>query len=91
MALSSQKKQQLKAQAHKLNPVVMIGDKGFSENVLAEIDISLTAHELIKVKIDGADKMVRQEITKKICQSSACELVQMIGNISVLYRKNKKK
>ena len=91
MALSSQKKQQLKAQAHKLNPVVMIGDKGLTDNVLTEVDVSLNAHELIKVKIAGAQKVVRQQITEKICQSSGCELVQIIGNISILYRKNNKK
>ena len=58
MALTSQKKQQLKAQAHKLNPVVMLGDKGLTENVLAEVDIALAAHELIKVKIAGKKILV---------------------------------
>lgn len=91
MALTSQKRQPLKAQAHSLNPVVMLGDKGLTENVLTEIDLALTAHELIKVKIAGAEKEVRQATTEEICKKSKCELVQLIGNISILYRKKPKK
>ena len=91
MALTSQKRQQLKAQAHSLSPVVLLGDKGLTTNVLSEIDQALTVHELIKVKIAGAEKEDRQRTTQEICQKTKCELVQLIGNISVLYRKKPKK
>ncbi len=91
MALSSQQKQQFKAQAHSLNPVVFIGEKGLTENVLIEVDHALAAHELIKVKIAGIEKETCQATTQEICIKVKCELVQMIGNISVLYRKKPKK
>ncbi len=91
MALTSQQRQQLKAQAHGLNPVVLLGEKGLTENVLVEIDLALVAHELIKVKIAGAEKEVRQTVTEEICQKMKCELVQLIGNISILYRRKPKK
>ncbi|WP_119328060.1 ribosome assembly RNA-binding protein YhbY [Cysteiniphilum halobium] len=91
MALTSQQRQQLKAQAHSLNPVVLLGEKGLTNNVLTEIDLALTAHELIKVKIAGTEKDVRQATTEEICEKTKCELVQLIGNISVLYRKKPKK
>ncbi|WP_440683281.1 ribosome assembly RNA-binding protein YhbY [Cysteiniphilum halobium] len=91
MALTSQQRQQLKAQAHSLNPVVLLGEKGLTNNVLTEINLALTAHELIKVKIAGTEKDVRQVTTEEICEKTKCELVQLIGNISVLYRKKPKK
>ena len=51
MLINAQKRQQLKANAHHLQPVVTIGAKGLTDNVILEIDGALTAHELIKVKI----------------------------------------
>lgn len=91
MTLTSKQRQEFKAQAHSLNPVVMIGDKGLTENVLNEINIALEAHELIKIKIAGAEKTVREELAEHICQAQRCELVQMIGNIVIVYRKQTKK
>nr|WP_208123251.1 ribosome assembly RNA-binding protein YhbY [Facilibium subflavum] len=89
--MTSEKKQQLKAQAHTLNPVVIIGDKGLTDNVIAEIDGALTAHELIKVKIAGGDKDQRKALTEEICGKLHAQLVQLIGNISIIYRKKAKK
>jgi RNA-binding protein len=78
---------QLRAKAHNLNPVVMIGQLGLTEAVLAEIDHALNAHELIKVKI-RAEKEERLQISQQICQASDAELIQNIGQIAVIYRKN---
>ncbi|HAT8178388.1 TPA: ribosome assembly RNA-binding protein YhbY [Legionella pneumophila] len=82
-------KQSLKARAHHLKPVVLLGAKGLTEAILAETNIALLAHELIKVKINGAEKEDRIEMAEKICEQLDAELVQMIGNTLVLYRKNK--
>ena len=46
----------LRAQAHNLNPVVMIGQHGLTESVIKETDAALNAHELIKVRILGDDR-----------------------------------
>jgi len=88
MPLTSQQIRALRAQAHNLNPVVMVGGKGLSENLLAELDRALIDHELIKVAIAGGDRDERRQITEELCRASSAELVQMIGRISVLYRKN---
>ena len=64
----------------------MIGNKGVSDNVLAELDRALNDHELIKVSIAGADKQGRRVITHTLCQASGAEIIQIIGRISVLYR-----
>lgn len=82
-------KQSLKAQAHHLKPTVLLGAKGLTEAVVAETDIALLAHELIKVKINGAEKKDRIAMANELCQQLKAELVQMIGTTAIIYRKNK--
>ncbi|AKD37585.1 hypothetical protein I926_01275 [Pasteurella multocida subsp. multocida OH4807] len=86
ITLSTKQKQFLKGLAHHLNPVVMIGNNGLTEGVLAEIDNALEHHELIKVKIAGADREVKQLIIDAIVRESRASAVQTIGHILVLYR-----
>ena len=83
-------KKNLKAQAHALNPVVMIGQAGLTEEVLKEINIALDVHELIKIRI-RAERDERKEISLQIAQSTLAENIQSIGQIAVFYRKNPKK
>ncbi|MDF1756729.1 MAG: YhbY family RNA-binding protein [Legionellaceae bacterium] len=80
--------QNLKAQAHHLSPVVMIGSKGLTTAVIDETNIALQAHELIKVKINGAEKSERKDMAISLCTSSQAEFIQLIGNIAIIYRKN---
>ncbi|NBI13454.1 ribosome assembly RNA-binding protein YhbY [[Haemophilus] felis] len=86
ITLSTKQKQYLKALAHHLNPVVMLGNNGLTEGVLAEIDNALEHHELIKVKIAGADRETKQLIIDAIVRESGASAVQTIGHILVLYR-----
>lgn len=86
--LNSKQKQILKGQAHSLKPVVLMGSHGLTEAVLKEIDFALKAHELIKVRIQADDRDDKNTIVAQICQSNQAELVQLIGNICVLYREN---
>ncbi|EHL29336.1 ribosome assembly RNA-binding protein YhbY [Legionella drancourtii] len=81
-------RQSLKAQAHHLKPVVLLGAKGLTEAVIAETNIALLAHELIKVKINGAEKEDRILMANELCQQLKAELVQLIGNTAIVYRKN---
>ncbi|OOF41163.1 RNA-binding protein [Rodentibacter trehalosifermentans] len=84
--LSTKQKQFLKALAHHLNPVVMLGGNGLTEGVLAEIENALDHHELIKVKIAGADRETKQLIINAIVRETKAANVQTIGHILVLYR-----
>lgn len=68
----------------------MVGQHGLNDNILTEVGIALDAHELIKVKI-AADRDERTAITQAIVGHSGAELVQTIGQMSVLYRRNEKK
>jgi RNA-binding protein len=83
-------KKQLRANAHALKPVVMIGQSGLTDAVLAEVELALNSHELIKVKI-RAERDERKLISEKMCMATGAELIQAIGQIVVLYRLNPKK
>jgi putative YhbY family RNA-binding protein len=78
----------LKARAHALDPVVLIGGAGLSPAVLAEIDRGLKSHELIKVRAPGADRPAREAILEEICRLTGAQPVQHIGRILVLFREN---
>ena len=84
--LSNIDKKVLQKKACSLKPVVMIGQHGLTNAVLAEVDVALNAHELIKLRIRGADKNIRPEQFAQIeCQLKA-EWVHKIGGITVLYQ-----
>lgn len=91
MTLSTKQKQYLKGLAHHLNPVVMLGGNGLTEGVLAEIDHALSHHELIKVKVSGADRETKQLIIDAIVRETQAEAVQTIGHVVVLYRESEEK
>lgn len=83
--MDTESKRKLKAKAHTLKPVVMIGQAGLTDAVLTEIDIALNCHELIKIKI-RAEKDERSVIGKEICEKTGAALIQTIGQIAVIYR-----
>ena len=86
ITLSTKQKQYLKSLAHHLSPVVMLGGNGLTEGVLEEIDLSLSHHELIKVKISGSDRETKQLIVNAIVRETGAAEVQTIGHVLVLYR-----
>ena len=86
--LNPAERKALKARAHRLAPVVMIGGKGLTDEVLAEIDRALTVHELIKVRAAGLERQAREQALSAICQKTAAEAVQQVGKIFVIFRKN---
>lgn len=88
MDLSTKQKQFLKGLAHHLSPVVMLGANGLTEGVLAEIDLALEHHELIKVKIAGSDRDTKKLIIDAIVRETGATSVQAIGHILVLFRQN---
>ncbi len=84
--LTPTERRALRAAAHHLNPVVSISQKGLTPGVLAEIDRSLKAHELIKLRLYGIERDDRETLCSEICTGLECALVQHIGNLLVLWR-----
>ncbi len=88
--LPPKRRSELRAEAHKLSPLVIIGDKGLTDEVVAEIDRTLKAHELIKVRATTDDRKARDEWLGTLCERLEAHGVQQIGKIYVLYRENPK-
>lgn len=86
MTLTTKQKLYLKSLAHPLKPVVMLGNNGLTEGVLAEIELALTHHELIKVKISTEDRETKKLIVSAITRETNAQNVQVIGGILILYR-----
>ncbi len=90
MALNSKQIKQLRASGHrqKLRPVVTVGQQGLGPAVHAEIERSLAHHELIKLRLAGGDRGYRRELSDAICREHAAQLVEAIGGVIVIYRRN---
>lgn len=86
LQLSPDERRALKARAHALDPAVLIGSGGLTLAVAGEIDRSLAAHELIKVRVMGDDGDAREDILNRICKDLNAAPVQHIGKILVIYR-----
>lgn len=86
LTLTVTHRQALKAQAHALNPVVMIGKSGLSANVIGEIERALTSHALIKIKVQMDDRVARNTFLEEICALTNAAPVQHVGKTLVIYR-----
>ena len=84
--LDSAERRALRARAHALQPVVMIGEEGLKPAVIREINLNLTSHELIKVRVMGEDREARRNLITEICDATGAQPVQTIGKILVIYR-----
>jgi RNA-binding protein len=86
--LPAKRRSELRAQAHTLSPLVIIGDKGLTDEVVAEVDRSLKAHELIKVRAASGKREQRDIWLETICERLGAHPVQQIGKVFVIYREN---
>ncbi len=77
---------ELKARAHPLTPVVLIGNAGLTPAVLEEIGRALKSHELIKIRVMSADRAAREAMLQEICEQTNAAPVQHIGKILVVYQ-----
>lgn len=84
--LSPKERQALKARAHGLKPVVLLGNAGASRPVIKEIDRALAAHELVKVRVPGDDRAERDALFTEIAETLSAARVQAIGKLLVFYR-----
>jgi RNA-binding protein len=91
MSLTKNQIKFLRGKCHLLNPVVMVGQKGVTPEVLKELDVALNQHELVKVKIAAEDREAFQEIMDEICAQDQVERVQIIGRTLSVFRRNNEK
>lgn len=80
-----------RAEAHHLDPVVMIGNDGLTPAVQKETDHALNAHGLIKVRVLGDDREAREAMYQQLCDALGAAPIQHIGKLLVLWRPKPKK
>src|SRR5688572_7814288 len=86
MDLTERQRRHLRKLAHALHPVIHIGDAGLTDAVAQETERALHDHELIKVKVRGADREARDVMLEQLALRTGSALVQRIGHVAVLYR-----
>jgi putative YhbY family RNA-binding protein len=86
LTLSVSQRLELKARAHALNPVVIIGNAGLTPAVLDEIERSLKSHDLLKIRVMNDDREAREAMLQEICETLKAGPVQHIGKMLVVYR-----
>lgn len=86
LTLTVLQRKNIKARAHPLKPIVMIGTAGLSASVMAEIERALKSHEVIKIRIMNDDREARKAMMEQICVQLKAAAVQQIGKILVVYR-----
>jgi len=88
MTLNNQQRKNLKSKAHHLKPLIRIGQKGITDNLIEETLQTLDRHELIKVHIAQDDRQMRNTCAEELATRCAASIVHQIGKICVLYKKN---
>jgi RNA-binding protein len=91
MTLSEKQRKYLRGLAHPREPVVMIGQSGLTEGVTRELDLALTAHELVKVRARLGDREERDQVLDQLASQTGSELIHRIGNVGVFFRQRAEK
>jgi RNA-binding protein len=91
MALSGKQRRFLRAEAHSLEPVVMVGKEGLSETVVGAVNAALLAHELIKVRVQEGSPVERQEVSERLPSMVKAELAGLVGRVIILYKRHPQK
>lgn len=89
--LTSAQTRFLRGQAHDLKAMLQVGGKGISDALVAELDLALEQHELIKIKVAATDREARDGMMAELAERSGAALVQRIGHTAVLYRQSNDK
>jgi RNA-binding protein len=88
MELSEKQKKHLRRLAHPLSPIVMMGNAGLTDGVVAEMDRALAHHELVKVSARVGERAARDAALDSLAARTSAHLVQRIGNVGVFYRRS---
>jgi RNA-binding protein len=86
ITLSEKQLRYLRGRAHALKPVLQIGQHGLTDGVCAEAARALHDHELIKVRVQAADRAAREALIAELAGRTASALIQRIGHIAVLFK-----
>ena len=87
--LTGKQNRYLRSEAHHLNPIFQVGKGGVNDNMVKQIAEALEARELLKVSILQNCDEDRDTVAELLIKGTKAELVQVIGNMIVLYKQSK--
>lgn len=82
--LTGEQRRYLRTRAHDLDPIVLVGQRGISENLIDNFRAALLAHELVKVKVHGGDGLV--ETAERFHDETGAQLAEQIGHCLIFYK-----
>lgn len=88
MTLTSRERAELRAEAHRLSPLVHVGHQGLTDALLQTIDDALRTHELVKVALAKMTDAKPQDASHEMAEKLGADVVQTIGRTCTLYREN---
>ena len=87
--ITSKQKKKFRAIGHSLKPIVTVANETISQSVNDEIDRALRDHELVKIKVLLNPRSLKKDLVREILKQQNANLIQLIGNVALLYRKEK--
>ncbi|OQY28959.1 MAG: hypothetical protein B6244_05315 [Candidatus Cloacimonetes bacterium 4572_55] len=84
--LTPKRRADLRSQAHKLKPAIMLGKEGVNEQIIQSVEEYFHVHELLKVKLQKSCPLSRQEVADRLSQQTEAAPVQQIGRVIVFFR-----
>ncbi|MEY4514505.1 MAG: hypothetical protein RLZZ450_6627 [Pseudomonadota bacterium] len=88
MSLSGKQKRFLRAEAHALEPVVMVGKEGLTDTLVSAVQAALLRHELIKVRVHESSPVERAEVAEQLPELTKSELAGQVGRVLILYKRH---
>ena len=88
MPLTGKQRRFLRAEAHALEPTVMVGKDGLTPTVLEAVRAALLAHELIKVRVLDNAPVTRKEVSERLPSMVKAELAGLVGRVVILYKRH---
>lgn len=89
--LTGKQKRHLRSLAHNLDPIFQVGKGGVNENLIKQISEALEVRELLKVQVLNNCLEDKSEVATALSEGAQAHLVQVIGNVIVLYKESKEK
>jgi len=84
--ISAPARRRLRARAHALKPVIIVGSSGVTAALIAALEQALDDHALIKIRVNAEDRIQRCALIDELCVAAGAQLVQTIGHVAVIFR-----
>ncbi len=86
--MSGKERAALRGEAHRLEPLVHLGQQGITQAAIASLDDALRTHELVKVRLGRNTDIPARDAARQLAEATGSDVIQVIGKTTTLYREN---